>query len=155
MQTVEISLTRGKVAVVDAADAPLVSRYSWYALHVEGLWYAQAKIEGGRRVLMHRMILGLDGPMTDHRDGDGLNNRRSNLRPCTRSQNMANKKKHRNSTNPYKGIDKYGHKWRARIRVNTQRLSLGIFLSAEDAARAYDDAARLHFGEFALTNFPP
>jgi len=105
---------------------------------------------------MHRVIL--DAPMNmlvDHINGNGLDNRRENLRICTNTENLRNRGKDRDNTSGYKGvvIKKGEKKFRAQIRVNQKTIHLGSFSTPEEAARAYDDAAREYFGEFAWTNF--
>ena len=104
---------------------------------------------------MHRVILGLEqGTLCDHRNHDGLDNRRQNLRPCNDSQNAGNKRKHLGASSQLKGVDwhKSSRKWRAQIRINGRSKHLGCFTSETAAAAAYDRAALIHFGEFALTN---
>lgn len=88
----------------------------------------------------------------DHRDGNTLNNRPSNLREATLSQNQANKRQ--SSANPHKGItlDKRTGKWIAQIRKNGKNFRLGSFVRAEDAAKAYDEAAKQLHGGYARTN---
>ena len=113
----------------------------------------------GKRVAiyMHMEILGdCDGREIDHINGDKLDNRRSNLRFCTRSQNSMNHVLQSNNTSGYKGVwlRATTHHWQAEIMINQKHIRLGAFLSAEDAARAYDRAARKYFGEFAKLNFP-
>ena len=105
---------------------------------------------------MHRLILNaMKGMDVDHINHDGLDNRRSNLRLCTRSENLRNQRALRSSTG-LKGIhlDKRG-RWTAYIKPNAQKSHkfLGYFDNAIDAAVAYDAAARQHYGEFARTNF--
>jgi hypothetical protein len=156
---VEIPLTRGLVAVVDPEDAERVLAFGKWHVAVGGRGrtvYARTWLRpNGRRqvgVLLHTFLTGW--PRTDHIDGDGLNNRRSNLRPATNAQNMRNAPLRRDSVSGYKGVawDKY--RWRAHIRVDGRRLHLGMFADPAEAARAYDAAAREHFGEFARLNFP-
>ncbi len=104
---------------------------------------------------MHQLLLP-DATIADHIDGDGLNNRRSNLRPASEAQNAAHARKGKNNTSGFKGVDQNGGRssWRARILVNGKSLYLGRFSTKEEAARAYDAAALVHFGEFAILNFP-
>jgi hypothetical protein len=155
---VEIPLTLGKVTTVDSADYPALSQFLWYAKYVHGLWYA---VRNGRRnekshsIRMHNQILGVKP--VDHRDGDGLNNRRQNLRPATTLQNQWNRSVQKNNVSGFKGVSlqsRCTHKWRARIRVEGRQLFLGEFFSPEEAAKAYDAAASQYFGEFARLNFP-
>lgn len=106
---------------------------------------------------MHRLILGLqlgDKRECDHRDGNGLNNQRSNLRVCTRAQNNRSGRKLRGGTSKYKGVcwHRHRHKWMSYIRLNGKQTFLGYFNLEADAARTYDVAALKYFGEFALTN---
>ena len=108
---------------------------------------------------MHRLILGAPlGADVDHRDGDGLNNTRSNLRLASRSQNMANVTRTvHGASSKYKGITFIArlrlHPWKAQITVGGQHIDLGRWATEEEAARAYDAAAVKYFGEFARTNF--
>jgi hypothetical protein len=156
--TVEIPLTRGKVALIDGADFHLVASRKWYALNNKvGLWYAltKHKVAAGRTVLgIHQVILGQK--QIDHFNHDGLDNRRKNLRPATHSQNSANRGRPQNNRSGFKGVswDKRGRRWAAYITVNYKHLSLGRFSNAKEAALAYDIASRQHFGEFSRTNYP-
>lgn len=111
----------------------------------------------GSCILMHREILGLiaGSPDGDHRDGDGLNNRRNNLRVVTKSQNQMNQQKIRGNSR-FKGVcwDKSRGKWLATIRFERKSYNLGRFNNESDAACAYDKKAQELFGEFARLNFP-
>jgi hypothetical protein len=102
---------------------------------------------------MHKLLTGW--PQTDHINGNGLDNRRCNLRPVTSQQNRANQRKTR-GTSQFKGVylRRRERNWEAAIKVNRRRIYLGTFSSEVEAARAYDAAARHHFGEFAALNFP-
>lgn len=158
--TREVPLTRGLVAIVDADDYELLmSRGPWYAAHGRvGGFYAE-RTEGTRatkhRVTMHEVIAGRK--WIDHINGNGLDNRRSNLRPTTHKENMRNRGAQRNNTSGYKGVVWHAKtkKWLARINVDGRQISLRYHDDPADAARAYDAAAQEHFGEFAHLNFPP
>lgn len=162
---IEIELTRGKVALVDEADSALVLGSSWRAWRGRGAgWYAYATIhvDGKRKdVKMHRTILGLKlgDPEVDHVNGDGLDNRRANLRIATSSQNHMNSdgcQARRKSK--YKGVSWTTHRdmiagglWCAKIAVNGKRIRRYAHSELE-AARLYNDLALQHFGEFARLN---
>jgi len=92
--------------------------------------------------------------MVDHKDGDGLNNQRSNLRRSSALQNSQNQRLSRRNKSGFKGVFFKGPKWMASIRMNGRSTHLGMFDSAEAAALAYDAAAAAAFGEFARLNFP-
>lgn len=153
----EIELSNSnKVVLVDTANYGWLNRYNWY-LHPKG--YAESRIEN-ENILMHRLILGLrkhDGMQTDHANRDKLDNRRSNLRCATRSQNRANSKKREKEgiRSQFKGVSwtKSTSKWRAVVICNGQSIHLGYFHDEEEAAHAYDKAAIELWGEFAKTNF--
>jgi hypothetical protein len=131
-------------------------RHKW-CLHESraGKRYAQANLKTGgvwRRVLLHRFLAGNDS-LVDHRDGNGLNNTRDNLRPATRGQNQHNSGPR---SGRYKGVTwhKGARKWLAQIMCDRKYRYLGLHAAEEDAARAYDRAARELHGEFARLNFP-
>lgn len=156
----EIPLTGGFVAIVDEADyAAVMAAGPWHATPPRGgRVYAQRHVRGARRQKttqkLHTFLTGWSE--VDHRDRDGLNNRRSNLREATRTQNNANMRLRSDSTSGYKGVSWLTRErlWCARIHVHGRRIHLGGYHTAEDAALAYDRAAREHFGEFARVNFP-
>lgn len=154
-----IPLTKEKVALVDDADYDWLSQWEWSALQGHKTCYAVRMSSNGdgkqETISMHREILKPpQGFQTDHKDRNGLNNCRSNLRIATRSQNLANRGKRRKTTSKFKGISwKEGHqKWVAQITANGKHIHLGYFDLEESAADAYDAAALKYFGEFALTN---
>jgi hypothetical protein len=160
-----IVLTKGKVAIVDAEDYATLRGFKWYALFRDGSWHAARTVKRNgekRTVYMHRQIMGEpEGMLVDHRNRDGLDNRRENLRVCTKRQNAWNgHRRIRNKTSRFKGVCRQcgrvgatGRPWRATITVAGRQKYLGWFKTQADAARAYDDAAVFHFGEFARTNF--
>lgn len=155
----EVPLSNGGFALVDAADYLLVSQYNWNRSgkrRKDGtfLWYARTTFQQ-QRFSMHRFIAGAQvGQLVDHRDGDGLNNRRDNLRLCTTQQNMMNQGKTHGSSR-FKGVawHRASGKWMGVIRHNRKNIYLGLHLTEESAARAYDAKAAELFGEFARLNF--
>jgi hypothetical protein len=158
-----IPVTRGQFALVDDEDYERIATHNWvanYSPHT-GSFYAQRSaktIRGNRSViLMHREIVEAKrGETLDHENGDTLDNRRENIRVCTRSQNNWNSRIGVSNTSGFKGV--YWHKghrkWGASIGLNGRNKHLGYFESPTDAAKAYDDAARTVAGEFAHLNFP-
>lgn len=157
----EIELTQGKVALVDDRDYVALSRWTWFAhKDPKGCWYAGRTDRTGkqRTVHMHRQLLGIEvvGTMRiDHKNGDGLDNQRDNLRTCTHRQNGQNQKLNSANASGYKGVDWKADrkKYRARITVDDTTLELGFFNRVIDAAVAYDQAAQIYFREFARLNF--
>jgi len=158
----EISLTQGKVAIVDDADYKRLSRWKWYAAKHHNIWYAvrhsPSKNSKRKTIHMHRLILCLksgDPRESDHRNHDGLNNQRRNLRIATRAQNIRNQRPQKRTSSRFKGVcwDRHAAKWLARIRVEGRLINLGHFVSEIDAAKTYDAAACKYFSEFARMNF--
>lgn len=156
----KIPLTQGKFALVDDEDFERVSKYKWCAdRHDRGnvtRWYAQRRVrlKNGKTKTqrLHKFIL-LGVGEVDHRDCDGLNNRRRNLRPATRSQNNCNSRR-LTAKSGFRGVywDKGSKKWRAKITLGNKEMYVGIYADKKSAALAYDGAATRLFGEFALTN---
>lgn len=153
-----VALPSGHVVLIDTADAPLVDGHHWCANTTKLTTYAQA---GGQRrplVLMHRLILGAPvGVLVDHRNGNGLDNRRANLRLATRSQNGANSGLSRRNTSGYKGVSWRSDlgRWHSSIKIDGRSRHLGYFNSREDAAQAYNAAAVEAWGPFARLNAVP
>lgn len=149
---VAIPLTQGKFTLVDADDAPELLKYSWYAKKSRSTFVAARKPTTGV-VYMHRAILGVSKQLfTDHRDGNGLDNRRSNLRACTVVENNRNRRRMQSTnTSGYRGVfwERSCGRWRAQISVNDKNVHLGVFMSKENAARAYEEASRRFYGEFS------
>lgn len=152
-----IPLTRGLVARVDDEDYDqLVAMGKWCAAVSGRNFYAvraARRADGGRTtVSMHSFLTGW--ALTDHADGDGLNNQRANLRPADKSKNACNSRRRSDNTSGYRGVTyrKDTGRWMAQIWVDGQRIGLGCFASREAAASAYDSAARLYHEEFATLN---
>ena len=151
-----IHLTQGYAALVSDKDYKRVSQYRWCVMKRKYTNYAFHN-DHGKMCLMHRFILGITNTKTkvDHApDFNGLNNQRCNLRIASNTENSQNQRLASNNTSGYKGVykDKLWQRWVARISVNSKCISLGRFVTAEDAAQAYDKAAIKHFGRFACTN---
>lgn len=158
---VQIPVGPDLFAIVDQVDAEKIRGYKWHPIRSGTTFYAATslppKSPGGSwpSVRMHRMILSVGSDeQVDHKNHDGLDNRRSNLRICNQSQNNGNRRLSSGNTSGYKGVhwDGVRHLWRAYIRVDGRALHLGRFRDPESAAAVYDEAAIRHFGEFALTN---
>lgn len=158
----QVPLSQGKFALVDDEDFDRVSRLKWHIsnsgtrIYAKNVQWVNGKSVG---MYMHRFILGLKSPKipVDHRNGDTLDNQKTNLRAATTSQNVANSSLRSVNRSGYKGVsfDKaHRRKWYASICVNGKTLCLGFYNTPVAAALAYDRAAIEHFGEFAKTNFP-
>jgi hypothetical protein len=155
--TAHIPLTMGMCAIVDLPDLGEASKYSWCAHRGRRTWYAARGIylPDGKRGIQHLHSFLTGFQIVDHANGDGLDNRRSNLRESTYELNGANKLKRRDSQSQFKGLTKNRNgKWVAQIGSSKTNIYLGQFDLEEDAARAYDEAARIRFGEWATLNFP-
>jgi hypothetical protein len=163
MATVSIPLTQGKFALIDEGDYDLVSQYRWQVKRTpSGKLYAQTSLprrhpSGLRTLPLHRLILSAPvGIDVDHENGDGLDNRRSNIRLATRSQNAINRDKPPGGTSRFKGvrlIAKSG-RWRASICKQGRQIHIGNFRCEVEAAKRYDEVARQLYGPFARVNFP-
>lgn len=148
----KIKLTQGKFALVDSTDYKFLNQFKWTYLSVG---YAHRKVQRNNKIktiLMHRLIVG--GAIVDHRDGNGLNNVRKNLRIATKSQNGYNRGKTRANSTGFKGVSHAHHlntskKFYARIKVNKKQIFLGYFLTAKEAFEVYKKAALKHHKEFA------
>lgn len=148
-----IQLTQNKITIIDDEDFELISQYKWYYGNRYAL--SGSKIKGKQcTVYMHRLVMNAqEGDEVDHINLDKLDNRKLNLRFCTRSGNMQNSKKHKNNTSGHKGVywNKYAKKWRAQIVLNYKLIYLGYFKNIEDAVDAYAKASKKYHKEFGRT----
>lgn len=147
----KISLTLGKQALVDDIDYPVLMAWKWRAVKGRHTYYAVHSQRIGKRtfhIKMHRLLLGDKDNIIDHKDGNGLNNQRKNLRECTYQQNKANSQ-HIKSKSGYKGVFPRNGSWVSVIKVNYIPRYLGIFKDKMDAVKAYAKASKKYFGEFA------
>jgi hypothetical protein len=151
---IKVPLKCGAFAVVDAADWPLVKDRLW-RISSNGYVVTSVTVPKPTDLLMHRIIMGdVPGVEYDHEDRDKLNNRRKNLRLATRSLNNANRAIKGRAFSGFKGVAlvKATGRWKAEITVNNVAQYLGAFRTPEEAARAYNSAAKAAFGEFAVLN---
>lgn len=169
----QIPLTQGQFALVDDEDFDLISKFKWHITKNKNArtMYAETNKKGVKHTKMHRLIMGCvkgDGKMIDHKDGNGLNNQRSNLRFCTHSENMRNIKSARGSSSKYLGVCFFIHstihntstgpkmysypRWKSRIVIDGKAVHVGTFKTENEAAIAYNKAAEKHYGEFARLN---
>lgn len=158
LRTISIQLPSGDVSIVDEQDADLAQR-NWRHFG-RYIGYSVTKDYQVDVFLLHRIILERilgrqlnNGEYCDHINGDGADNRRLNLRLATHAENMKNRKVNKNSKTGFKGVRPHRKKFRATIVVNGNRINLGSYETPEMAAKAYDEAAIIHHGKFAKTNF--
>lgn len=158
----QLLTTSGDKVMVSDKDFKKVSSYRWSTLKSKNhsLLYARRTFCNGvsrKHVFLHRFILGITDPKVkvDHRDRNGLNCTRKNLRTCTHSQNLYNSKLRVNNTSGFKGVswNKWHKAWMVKIRSQNNYVFLGYFGSRVTGAKVYDRAARKLFGRFARTNF--
>lgn len=149
----EIRVGKSRVALVDDEDFERVSRHKWHS-HDDGrTCYARMGRRHGR-MMMHAFILGSEpGMVIDHKNRNGLDNRKGNLRFATEAQNTWNCGTVRGQSK-YKGVCRRNDRWLARICISNRKVDLGSFSEEAEAARAYNLAACHLRGEFAVLNFP-
>jgi hypothetical protein len=154
-----ISLTQNKSAIIDSEDYDNVKNHTWYANKRDGIWYAESGRVGNKGNSIHRLILNVNSnEQIDHINGDGLDNRKCNLRIVSNQQNKFNSRKQKTRNrkmclSKYKGVSKNNNKWYSRIVKDGTIIYLGTFNTEEDAARAYDSKAIELFGKYAKINF--
>ena len=140
-----IKVTQGKAAIVDDDDFEFLAARKWS--------YKQGYAVRFRNIFMHNEIMKPDsGFEVDHINGDGLDNRRANLRTSTHADNMKNQRRRSDNISGYKGVSPHSNRWRAYIYINGRYINLGVFADALSAAKAYDKAAIKYFGRFAKPN---
>lgn len=154
-----VELSNGGYAIIDEEDWIKVKNYTWRRLDANTTSYAITKINGDT-VYMHRLIGRIpDNLVTDHINGNGLDNRKENLRACTQAQNLRSNGPYRESTCPeYRGVRdtkrSLSKPYQARIKKDGKQRHIGYFSDPREAAEAYDEKARELFGEYAYQNFP-
>lgn len=154
-----VPLTRGLLAIIDAEDSEAIDGFNWRADPSRNTFYASRHGRDGAgnkiKVYMHQAVAEKHGlPVVDHKNRNGLDNRKSNLRPCSYSFNGANSPTKCGSSK-FRGVSwsSKDRVWRSQITVNYRHRNIGSFNSERDAAMAYDEAAKEAFGDFAALNF--
>lgn len=155
-----IPLSQGLFALVDGEDFEELSRFKWYALNNGYTYYAvrhsSQKLGKRKLILMHRVVMNAQPrEEIDHYGHYGLDNRKDNIRICTRAQNNQNQRPRKNTSSQFKGVDWHtkSKKWRVQIKNNNKPIRLGCFDDEIEAAKTYDKKAKELFGEFAHLNF--
>ncbi len=158
-----IPLTRGKFAIVDPDDYERLNAHKWHAVKSKNTFYAWRVVRIGKArkpvvIRMHRQVMETpDGLFVDHINHNGLDNRKVNLRPATCAENNRNRRKSSSKKflSRFKGVgwNRDQRKWSARILFNRKQIFIGYFVDEIEAAKAYDEAAKKYFGEFANLNF--
>lgn len=155
-----IPLGKGLIAIVSENDYEGLMRWKWYAwFHPKTNVFYAVRDDHKKRIYLHRHILGAPfGVLVDHQNGNTLDYRRGNLRLASNAQNLWNRPRQKNNNSGFKGVHwrKDIKKYQVRIRANGKDIQIGVFDKDRiiEAARAYDEAARLHHGQFARLNFP-
>ena len=148
----KIPLTQGQYALVDDEDYELISNCTWYLQKRPNLYYATASRKK-KRIAMHRLIMNAQkGQSIDHKNSNGLDNRRLNLRFTTAMQNQQNSRAHKNTSSQFKGVNVFRDKWMAKIRIKKVRYYLGLFNKEREAAIASDLTAIECCGDVARLN---
>lgn len=154
----EIDL-KGYKILIDIEDIPIFEKYNWYVNSADKIrYYVVAKVYNNgkvKNIKLHRIIMNAPTNLyIDHINGNGLDNRRCNLRLCTNQQNQGNSRKRKKTSSIFKGVSwqKDKKKWRATITFNAKQLFLGLYNNEILAANAYDTKALELFGEFAYLN---
>ena len=156
MKQIQLSGKRSDLyMLIDDEDYEELSKYNWFYQHD----YARRNHWlGGKNhsVYAHSVIMPTPKGMgIDHRNGNGLDNRKANLRICTQSSNCKNRSKAKNNKSGYKGVSRFGNRWRAYSSNNGKHVHLGLFDTKEEAALAYNAAAIERFGRYAKLNPVP
>lgn len=153
-----IALTQGQNAIVDVADFDWLSEFNWRAQWCQNTcsFYARRDTKfRGQNLCMAAQILECGkGEFPDHINHDTLDHRRENLRKATHSQNCSNRRTRTDNTSGYRGVWRHNKRWQTEVVKEGVSVFCGTFSTAEEAARAYDEAAKKHHGEFAQLNFP-
>jgi hypothetical protein len=156
----QIPLNKNKFAIVDDDDFERLNQFHWFAWKRpnQEKWYAVRSADiklmtSTDRKMERHIMTAPEGFLIDHKNGDGLDNRKENLRIATYQQNSQNAKKHKITSSKYKGVSRFRNGWVAKITHNGERIHIGVYSAELPAAIAYDRKAREFFGEFTQPNF--
>lgn len=156
----KIKLTQGKFALIDEIDFELVSQFKWYYFKRKDRkneYALTSIIKDGKRTTIRLHCLIMNSPkniLIDHKNGNGLDNRRENLRLASNQQNQQNSQISKANKTGFKGVSIHpSGKYQSSIRANNKDIYLGLFADPKEAAQVYDNAAKKYFGEFAKLNF--
>jgi len=145
-----------KIILVDDSEYQKVIKYKWTVVSKNGIAFYAQRHFNHKTISLHRFIMGDPDSFVDHKNQNGLDNTKDNLRPCDRSQNARNSRIPKNNKSGYKGVcymnNRYGKKWRASIFIDGRGKTIGHYHTSTDAARAYNEAAIKYHQEFASIN---
>ena len=154
----KIPLTKGKFALVDKEDYDVLNQWNWFLTSSGGKEYAARVLPRPvhKQILMHRQLLGVVGKTEiDHKNGNGLDNRKVNLRKVSSQQNKWNSFKHKDNKTGFRGVVFAPHAKKFAVFVKTKnKRFFGYFKTAEEAAKKHDEVVKQEFGQFAKLNFP-
>lgn len=152
----EIQLNQGIITIVDDDDFEYLNQWKWYLLKSHTNYYAiRTSKPENKLIQLHRVVIkAKEGEFVDHINGDKLDNRKINLRICTRSQNAQNRKTNKLNKSGYNGVSWCikNKKWVAQIQYENKKIHIGYYINAIDAAKAFNEAAQKYHGEFAKLN---
>jgi hypothetical protein len=150
----KIPLTQGLFAIVDDEDFERLSKFKWHATinPSTGKFQARRRNKSQHVYMQCEIVSRTIGKQIDHRNGDSLDNQKENLRLCSASQNCCNRRMKQFNTSGFKGVEKKGKKFCARIKAGMNHIWIGTFKTSIEAARAYNEAAKKYHGEFARLN---
>jgi hypothetical protein len=156
MKHIEVNV-KGKVVLIDLEDSVLFESRTWRINDYGYVYSSKTRIGHKKQIFLHRFILGYSGELlVDHINRNKLDNRKSNLRLVTATQNVANSVKQNNCSSKYKGVAwrKDRKKWHAQILINNKHVHIGYFNDETEAAKAYDSYVMKYKCEYASINFP-
>lgn len=147
-----VTLTKGYEVMIDADDVPLIAAWNWMAQASTPRHVYAARSGNPGTIMMHRIILGVTSGHVDHIDGNTLDNRRANLRPCSHAENMMNRALDKRNKFGLPGVFQRRNRFRACIKTGGRTVHLGTYSTPAEASAAYIGASKIAFGKFARKN---